>query len=384
MSENGFAVLCGADGVVVSSYGDDDMAVGTSLAMAVARDSRERLLQILADGKLSEQHSIMQMAGGATIEMHCAGGDGRLLVVAALNAADVRQRCEELFDHPVAGPMARRIAATSVPDELSIDLWQELARVNNDLATAQRQLARNNAELRWLNEQKNQLLGMAAHDLRNPLAAVIAYSGFLLEDEARFTADQSGMLRRILVNVETMLEMVEDVLDFSAIESGTVRLDPVTLSLGELVTEVVENNLLIAEKKDIRIASAVDQNIPEVTVDRRKLSQVLNNLITNAIKFSHSGSSVTVAAGFDPDAGVWISVTDRGLGMSPQQKELLFKPFGRVGVAATAGEKSTGLGLAIARRIVEAHQGRIEVESVQGEGTTFTVVLPVSCTTGRA
>lgn len=378
MSATGFAVLCGPDGIVLSNYGGDEPAVGTSLAVAVARESRQRLLQILADARLSEQHSIIETGDGATVEVHCAAEDGRLLVVAALNAGEVRRRCEELFDEPLAGPLARRIAATSVPDELTIDLWQQLARVNNDLATAQRQLARNNAELRWLNEQKNQLLGMAAHDLRNPLAAVIAYTEFLREDEAQFTADQRSMLRRISANVETMLEMVEDVVDFSAVESGTVRLDLVEVTLRELVSDVVENNLLVAEKKDIRIAWAVHPDVPQISADRRKLAQVLNNIVNNAIKFSHRGSAVDLDAGFDPEAGIRIAVVDRGLGMSPEQREQLFKPFGRVGVQATAGEKSTGLGLAIARRIVEAHQGRIEVESVQGEGTTFTVVLPVS------
>lgn len=377
MSAPGFAVLCSADGVIVSSYGDAPMTAGSALAAAVARDSRDRVLQILSDAKLSEQHSIIQMVNGETLEVHCAGDAERILVVAGPTAADVRDRCAELTDEPVAGPMARRIASTSIPDELTIDLWQELARVNNDLATAQRQLAKSNAELRWLNEQKNQLLGMAAHDLRNPLAAVIAYSSFVLEEEARLSPEQSSMLRRIQVNVETMLGMVEDVLDFSAIESGTVRLDPVQVTLGELLTELVESSRLIADKKGIRIASVVDRDVPPLFADRRKLSQVLNNLMTNAIKFSHPGASVTVAAGCDPGSAVWISVSDRGLGMSPEQMDRLFKPFGRVGVQATGGEKSTGLGLAIARRIVEAHGGRIEVESAVGKGTTFTVVLPL-------
>ncbi|HEX7708197.1 MAG TPA: HAMP domain-containing sensor histidine kinase, partial [Thermoanaerobaculia bacterium] len=248
--------------------------------------------------------------------------------------------------------------------------------VNNDLATAQRQLAKRNAELRWLNEQKNELLGMAAHDLRNPLAAVIAYSEFILEEEVNLSTEQSNMLRRIQVNGEAMLGIVEDVLDFSAIESGTVRLDPVEVALGDLLNDVVESSGLIADKKNIRIVLAVDRDLPPVLADRRKLIQVIDNLISNAIKFSHPGSSVTVAAGSEPGSGVWISVTDRGLGMSPEQLERLFKPFGRVGVQATGGEKSTGLGLAIARRIIEAHRGRIEVESLAGEGTTFTVVMP--------
>lgn len=375
MTDTGFAVLCAADGVVITSYGESAFTAGAPLTMAVARDSRERLLQIMSDARGGEQHSIMQMADGSTLELHCAGDNGRILVVGAPAVAGVRSRCEALASDPVAGAMARRIAATSVPDELTLDLWSELARVNNELATAQRQLAKSNAELRWLNEQKNQLLGMAAHDLRNPLAAVIAYTGFVLQKSENLSSDQAAMMHRIEVNVEAMLGMVEDVLDFSAIESGTVRLDPSELALGELISDIAETNGLIAERKNIRIVSIAGAGLPRIVADRRKLAQVINNLVTNAIKFSHPGSSVTIAAGAG-DGEVWISVTDRGLGMTPEQTARLFEPFARVGVQATAGEKSTGLGLAIVRRIVEAHRGHVEVESAPGQGTTFTVVLP--------
>lgn len=105
---------------------------------------------------------------------------------------------------------------------------------------------------------------------------------------------------------------------------------------------------------------------------------VLANLVSNAIKFSHPGSTVTIAARPDTDGSLRISVRDEGLGMPAEQTARLFQPFARVGVEATAGEKSTGLGLAIVRRIVEAHQGRVEVESAPGEGTTFTVLLPTA------
>src|SRR5690349_103464 len=171
MNASGFAVLCSAGGIVTMAYGASNVRVGAPLVLAAAKDSRERLLQMLTDAQQSEQHSILHVAEGVTLEIHCASQDGQTLVVAGNDPADVRRRCEEILDEPVAGPLARRISETAAPDELTLDLWSEVARVNNELATTQRQLAKRNAELRWLNEQKNVLLGMAAHDLRNPLAA---------------------------------------------------------------------------------------------------------------------------------------------------------------------------------------------------------------------
>ena len=384
MSRSGFAVICGPEGRVKSSFGEGPIAAGTSLSVVVARDSRERLLQVLLDAQTTEQHSVLQMEDGSALEVHCASDGGRTLVVAGATPADVRRRCEEICEDPGAAAMARRIVAASAPDELSADLWSELARVNNDLATVHRQLAKTNAELRWLNEQKNQLLGMAAHDLRNPLAAVLGYAHFVSIDAEQLSPEHRRMLGRIQANVQTMLSIVEDVVDFSAIESGTVRLDLKEFALPDLVAEVVEINGPIAARKDISIASILDSDVPVLVADKRKLSQVVSNLVTNAIKFSHSGSSLTIAAGPDPEGGLWISVSDHGLGMSPQQTARLFEPFASVGVQGTAGEKSTGLGLAIVRRIVEAHHGRVTVESVPGVGTTFTVVLPSSCTVGSA
>lgn len=360
------------------SYGAE-IAPETALSKFIAPDSRERLQLLIQQSSGGASHSILQTAAGVTLEVHFASEAGRVLVLGAATPAGIRDRCAALQHEAGVEVLARRILEGATPDTLTIDLWSELARVNNELATAHRQLAKNNAELRWMNEQKNQLLGMAAHDLRNPLAAVLGYSFFVLASPATLTPEQERMLRRIRVNVETMLAMVEDVLDFSAIESGTVRLDPAELVLEELVHDVVETNFAIAEAKQIRIGTMVDSGMPPIVGDRRKLTQVVNNLVTNAIKFSHPDSEVTIAAGLDAKVGVRLSVSDRGLGMTTEQKARLFEPFAKIGVEATAGEKSTGLGLAIVRRIVEAHRGRVEVESEAGRGTTFTVVLPLSC-----
>lgn len=372
----GFLVLCDADGVVTTTFGEGPLVPGVPLWTGVAHDSRERLVQILRDARETEQHTILQMRDGTTLDLHCAEEEGRLLVVAAATAAGILSRCESVFDDPRVGGLARRLAARSRPDELSLDIWSELARLNNDLSTAQRQLAKSNAELRWLNEQKNELLGMAAHDLRNPLAAVLAYLYFVSLDAAGLGPEQQRMIGRIQSNVQVMLAIVEDVLDFSAIESGTVRLEMTTFTVAELFAEIAATSGPLAERKNIHILSTIEEGVGPLVADRRKITQVLDNLVTNALKFSHPGSTVTLAARTDPEGGSRMAVSDQGVGMSPEQIARLFQPFGRVGVAATAGEKGTGLGLAIVKRIVELHGGAVAVTSRLGQGTEVVLSVP--------
>ncbi|MFZ2490160.1 MAG: HAMP domain-containing sensor histidine kinase, partial [Thermoanaerobaculia bacterium] len=380
---NDFFVVTSLGGVVEEAS-DDAAAPGTTLASAFARDSRPKLMQLLLDGRSGPVGALLVTAAGETVEAYCCADDARLLLVAGTTPDDVRACCDRIDTLPQIGSLAKMILASIETDGRSIDMWAELARVNNELATAHRQLARSNAELRWLNEQKNQLLGMAAHDLRNPLAAVLAYSAFLLEDAAVLSADHLDMVTTIRLSAETMLELVEDVLDFSAIESGVVRLELVELSVDALLSDVIEGCRFVAARKDTPIAKAVDPDTPKIVADRRKMGQVLNNLVTNAIKFSHRKAHIKVTAGPTDDGGVWMSVTDFGVGMDSDEIAKLFKPFARVGPIPTGDESSTGLGLAIVSRIVSAHGGKIEVQSRQGSGSTFTVVLPGnrSLTTG--
>lgn len=370
-----FFVVTSLSGVVEEAS-DAAFTPGTPLASAFPRDSRPKLMQLVLDARNSVSSSLLQTMADETVEAYCCADDARLLLVAGSTPDDVRQCCERIDTPPQLGALARRIAASLEAGGQSVDMWAELARVNNELATAHRQLARSNAELRWLNEQKNQLLGMAAHDLRNPLAAVLACSGFLLDDRDVLSADHVDLVTSIRQSAETMLALVEDVLDFSAIESGVVRLEPVELSVDALLSEVIEGCRFVAARKDVPIVKAVDPDTPKVVGDRRKLGQVLYNLVTNAIKFSHRKAHVLVTAGPTDDRGVWISVTDHGVGMKSEEIAKLFKPFARVGPTPTGDETSTGLGLAIVSRIVSAHGGTIDVQSRPGGGSTFTVVLP--------
>jgi signal transduction histidine kinase len=250
---------------------------------------------------------------------------------------------------------------------------------------AEAEIAQKNAELAGLNTLKNQFLGMAAHDLRNPLTVVNTASSFLLDDSSRLlSAEQrQDFIRRINANGEFMLKLINDLLDVAKIESGRLDLELATGDLCGLIEENLTMNRILAEKKSIRLDFTPECGLPLSRFDRGKVEQVLNNLISNALKFSAPGTAVTVQASRVNDSVV-VSVRDHGQGIPAEELDKLFKPFGKTTVRGTAGEKSTGLGLAICRKIVEGHGGRIWAESEPGKGSTFSFSLPVASGESRA
>lgn len=237
------------------------------------------------------------------------------------------------------------------------------------------ELKKKNDELKLLNEQKNQFLGMAAHDLRNPLGVIIGYSQLLKAKLEGKTEDKSmQMLDKIGVSSGFMLRLINDLLDVSVIESGKVSLHLSEVNLSELIQENLSFLSSIAEKKKVKLTFTSRNQSIKLICDANKIAQVINNLVTNAIKFSKAGGTVEV--GLDvTETEVTMSVRDHGVGMSNETQRDLFQPFAK-GSLGTSGEKSTGLGLAIVNKIVKEHKGKIWLESQMGEGTTFFVSLP--------
>ena len=172
-----------------------------------------------------------------------------------------------------------------------------------------------------------------------------------------------------------MLHLIDDFLDVSSIESGNLRLDRCPLDPRKLLEHNVLLNAVLAQKKNIQVALEIEGALPMLSLDEGKIGQVLNNLISNAVKFSQSGTAVTVHAVAE-GGGVQIAVRDQGPGIPEGERGKLFQPFGKTSVRSTAGESSTGLGLAIVRKIVEGHGGRIWVESEVGVGSAFLFTLP--------
>lgn len=257
---------------------------------------------------------------------------------------------------------------------------RELEQSNRELNLIYQELREKNEHLSKLNEEKNNLLGMAAHDLRNPLGVILGYTNLLIEQLTdKLDAKSLTKLNHIKNSSSHMLSIINDLLDISAIESGKVKLNLAKEDIVSLVKNTVELNQELAENKNIQLIFSLPETNFSVVCDKDKIEQVITNLLTNAIKYSNPNTIVQVSVNTSNEEsvpGVLIKVKDQGQGIPPSEESRLFQTFSKTSIKSTSGEKSTGLGLAIAKKIVDAHQGKIWVESKSGAGSSFYVFLP--------
>lgn len=237
------------------------------------------------------------------------------------------------------------------------------------------ELESNNKKLIAVNKLKNKFLGMAAHDLRNPLATIRGFSEILLDKQTLANQESREFLSIIHESSQHLLEMVNDLLDYSVIESGNLDLQLKMNSIKGLVENQIKMNQFLAERKNIQIDKSIAQT-PETVFDSRRIGQVLDNLLSNAIKFSNNGGSVAVEVGV-AGQNIEVVVKDKGVGISKEEQKKLFQSFPKLSSQPTEGEKSTGLGLAIVKKIIDAHDGFMKVESEPGLGSKFIFFLPL-------
>lgn len=260
----------------------------------------------------------------------------------------------------------------------NVILQKNLLELNQELNNLSRELQKKNAEMKKLNELKNEFLGIAAHDLRNPIGIILGYSEFLIEDIDEFlTTDQKEMLQSIQSSCQFMLHLLNELLDVSIIESGKLNLEKRKVNIVNILKSNLKLNSVIAQKKNISIQFNANEIIPIIEIDPEKIEQVMNNLISNALKFSLPQTKINVNV-FLTGEHVTISVTDQGPGIPKNEIKKLFKTFTTTSVKSTGGEKSAGLGLSIVRNIVMGHKGKIWVDSRVGKGSTFYFSLPLS------
>ncbi len=244
---------------------------------------------------------------------------------------------------------------------------------------AYQMLEEDRRELERLNDQKNEFLGIAAHDLRTPLNGIQGYASLMMHDlETNQLSQEEAKdnLNDILTITKRMSKLVTDLLDVSAIESGNVHLNKMKIPLANLLKDCEKLNARAAAQKNIAFGVDVGPNLPEIWMDKHHMINVMDNLLSNAIKYTHAGGSVRVHTE-TTDKEVIVHVHDTGQGLSHDDMRYIFTSFKRLSAKPTGGESSTGLGLAIAKKIVELHDGRIWVDSEKGKGSTFSFSLPL-------
>jgi signal transduction histidine kinase len=393
--DDGIALVCAANGTILRVIRDElglpaPLPPGATLISLMDQTSAAKaqgFLTVLNDREAAFDCELTMVVDGRPTPMHFAGsaeGD-ELVIVAARSCPGLSRFSDELMliNNEQTTALRAALKELSLQNTASArrdaHLYNDLSLVNNELATLQRDMVRKNVELEKLNAQKNRLLGVAAHELRSPLGIILSYSEFLeAEVWDVLNAEQREFLATIKDTSEFLLRLVTDLLDVTAITAGQLRLDRKPTDLAQLIDRNVTLNRVLAARKEIVVELDPIPALPPIAIDGGKIGQVLNNLIGNAVKFSHLGSGavrihVTCSAEF-----VTVAVKDQGQGIPEADLPKLFKPFGMASVRSTAGEQSTGLGLAIVRNIVDGHGGRIWVESEVGRGSTFSFTLPIA------
>ncbi|MDX1510075.1 MAG: PAS domain-containing sensor histidine kinase [Nitriliruptorales bacterium] len=259
-------------------------------------------------------------------------------------------------------------AAETPPEELGEEDADLLRAIGREVDQA--------LERARLYEHKDWLLGVAAHDLRSPLTALIGNAQtleLLLAD--RLEERDRLLLERIANAGSRMAMLIDDVLEFSSIEAGTLAMSRQPTDLLLLIAEAIRDHRAAASAKDIRLRLTRDFEGGPILLDPVRMRQVVDNLVSNAVKYGDPGSTVRIEVS-DRDDSVALVVADQGQGIAEDELPNVFVPFRRTSSQPTGNETSTGLGLSIAKSIVESHGGRIEVASRPGEGATFTVMLP--------
>lgn len=246
-----------------------------------------------------------------------------------------------------------------------------------ELETHRIRLEEQNLKLKELNEQKNKFLGIAAHDLRNPIAAIQACSNIILQTLDQGKKEEIVQLLEIIRDKSHFaMDLIGDLLDVAKIESGKLEISLEKIDYKDFLERNYQIANLFAKPRGIQLKLNIDGKLPVFKFDKNKIEQVLNNLLSNAIKFSAENSHIDIDV-FAENGHVVTKVKDQGPGIPPHELGNIFKPFNRINARMHTGEKSSGLGLSIAKMIVESHNGEVSVESELGKGSVFSFTLPV-------
>lgn len=230
-------------------------------------------------------------------------------------------------------------------------------------------------DLRKLDELKSEFLSTVSHELRTPLTSIGGYAKLLMAGDAgKLEETQSEFLRIIDANVNRLSQLIDDLLDVEKMESGKAQVLMEPVDLVPVLKECHDTLSVLAAQKALEFRCRLPASLPSIRGDRRRLTQVFMNLLSNALKYTQRGFVELEAS--DTGFAIVVKVRDSGIGMGSDEKERIFQRFYRARTGLASHEGGTGLGLSIARGLIEAHGGKIHVETALNRGSTFTVTLP--------
>ncbi|MBN2097737.1 MAG: GAF domain-containing sensor histidine kinase [Candidatus Omnitrophica bacterium] len=279
-------------------------------------------------------------------------------------------------DLEILSILAGQIAGGLENVRLYEQLWHSHQDLEQRVAERTKELALANEKLKKIDKLKSEFVSAVSHELRTPLTSIKGYAAILMAGKLGEVPEAvKERLKKINLHSDTLTKMVNDLLDISRIEAGKVTMKLQSLNIKEAVTEAVDLIAPQLKEKKIQLSIEVAENLPSCLADKIQLERVLTNLLGNALKFTGEKGKISLKAKEEKDA-LQIDVQDSGIGIAKEELSNIFEEFYRADNPINQKVKGTGLGLALVKRIIEAHQGKIWVSSEPKKGTTFSFTLP--------
>ncbi|MCM8766113.1 MAG: GAF domain-containing sensor histidine kinase [Candidatus Omnitrophica bacterium] len=272
--------------------------------------------------------------------------------------------------------LANQIAQGIENSRLYEQLWHSYQELELRVKERTKELARTNEELKRLNQIKSEFVASVAHELRTPLTSIKGYASILATGKlGEMSPEQRERLERIDRHSSELAKLINDLLDISRIESGKIGMDIKEIPLNELLKNILELINPQAEEKNIEVSWEIKNDIHTLFADYDHIRRVFINLLGNAIKFTPPKGKISISI-YRENGYIRTDISDTGIGIAPEDLSKIFTEFFRADNPINREKKGTGLGLSLCKKIVEAHKGRIWVDSILGKGTTFSFVIP--------
>ena len=370
-----FFIYTNADGNYISAGTDGHNHLPKHDAILVEQKSQGKD-NIISESSLDEKDSIRRMMISHRIE---------LILPLMQDDAVIGYLC--LGDHLTSGYTNRDIRAlNTLSDELIIAIQNALAvheirelneSLQQKIANATKELRSSNAILRQLDKIKDEFISMASHQLRTPLTSVKGYLSMVIEGDAgKITTPQKKLLDQAFMSSENMVHLINDFLNVSRIQTGKFIIDKSPVDLSELVEQEINSLVPNAKVRNMKLVYKKPKKFPIIDIDEGKMRQVVMNFADNAIYYSHDNSSIIISLGIEGSEIVF-TVKDTGIGVPKSEKDKLFAKFYRAANAKIQRPDGTGVGIYLAKKVIDAHGGQIIFESVEGKGSTFGFRLPI-------